>query len=66
LRQKERTGYVKQQSDPARKHTYELYAFIVHAGKSSSLGHYYAIIRHKTKYDTWYKFDDEMVTKISD
>ena len=58
------TGHVEKSGDYSRQHVYELYAFIVHEGRKSDEGHYYALIRHKTQYNTWYKFDDETVTEI--
>ena len=47
-----------------RKHTYELYAMIIHQGYSSANGHYYAIIRQST--GQWIKFDDEKITLIEE
>ncbi|KAF5753591.1 putative ubiquitinyl hydrolase 1 [Helianthus annuus] len=44
--------------------TYELYAVVVHAGFSSSSGHYYSYVRSAP--DTWYKFDDRKVTYVSE
>ncbi|MFS8030013.1 putative ubiquitinyl hydrolase 1 [Helianthus anomalus] len=43
---------------------YELYAVVVHAGFSSSSGHYYSYVRSAP--DTWYKFDDRKVTYVSE
>ncbi|KAI3812718.1 hypothetical protein L1987_17430 [Smallanthus sonchifolius] len=43
---------------------YELYAVVVHAGFTSSSGHYYCYIRSAP--DKWYKFDDRKVTCVSE
>ncbi|KAL8253886.1 hypothetical protein R6Q59_032107 [Mikania micrantha] len=43
---------------------YELYAVVVHAALTSSCGHYYSYIRSAR--DTWYKFDDSRVTRVSE
>ncbi|KAI7755830.1 hypothetical protein M8C21_001641 [Ambrosia artemisiifolia] len=43
---------------------YELYAVVVHAAFTSSCGHYYCYIRSAP--DTWYKFDDLKVTRVSE
>ncbi|KAK9667835.1 hypothetical protein RND81_13G014200 [Saponaria officinalis] len=43
---------------------YELYAFVVHIGLSSTLGHYFCYIR--TSPNTWYRFDDSKVTRVSE
>ncbi|XP_076928459.1 ubiquitin carboxyl-terminal hydrolase 20-like [Bidens hawaiensis] len=44
--------------------TYELYAVVVHAGFTSSSGHYYCYIRSAP--DKWCKFDDRKVTYVSE
>ncbi|KAK1438437.1 hypothetical protein QVD17_04246 [Tagetes erecta] len=43
---------------------YELYAVVVHAGFTSSSGHYYCYIRYAP--DKWYKFDDRKVFCVSE
>nr|XP_043640325.1 ubiquitin carboxyl-terminal hydrolase 20-like [Erigeron canadensis] len=43
---------------------YELYAVVVHVAYTSSFGHYYCYIRSAP--DTWYKFDDSKVTRVSE
>ncbi|GAU31425.1 hypothetical protein TSUD_221960 [Trifolium subterraneum] len=43
---------------------YDLYAVVVHTGFSSTSGHYFCFIR--TAPDTWHKFDDSKVTKVSE
>ena len=42
-------------------HTYELYAIIVHEGRSTFQGHYYAFVRHN---GLWYRYDDDHVRLI--
>jgi uncharacterized UBP type Zn finger protein len=68
LKKKEKAGWVNSSNkgQRTRKHIYELYAFIVHKGKSSLAGHYYAMIRDKVDSKTWYKFDDENLSVIKD
>ncbi|KAK9052957.1 hypothetical protein SSX86_029587 [Deinandra increscens subsp. villosa] len=44
--------------------TYDLYAVVVHAGFTSSSGHYYCYIRSAP--DKWCKFDDRKVTYVSE
>ena len=39
---------------------YQLFSVLVHEGKGSSQGHYYAFIRPELK--RWYKFNDHRVT----
>jgi len=46
-----------------RRHTYELYAMIIHHGYSARQGHYYSLIRHGNT-GKWIKFDDEKITVI--
>ena len=46
-----------------RRHTYELYAMIIHHGYSARRGHYYSLIRHGNT-GKWIKFDDEKITLI--
>ena len=46
-----------------RRHTYELYAMIIHHGYSARRGHYYSLIKHGTT-GKWIKFDDEKITLI--
>ena len=46
-----------------RRHTYELYAMIIHHGYSARRGHYYSLIRHGNT-GKWIKFDDEKITMI--
>ncbi|KAF3620805.1 hypothetical protein FXO38_32167 [Capsicum annuum] len=41
---------------------YDLYAVIVHAGSTSSLGHYYCFIYAKP--NEWYKFDDTTISWV--
>ncbi|PHT39805.1 hypothetical protein CQW23_18659 [Capsicum baccatum] len=41
---------------------YGLYAVIVHAGSTSSSGHYYCFICAEP--NEWYKFDDSMITRV--
>ncbi|KAF3620803.1 putative glycine-rich cell wall structural protein 1.8-like [Capsicum annuum] len=41
---------------------YGLYAVIVHAGATSSSGHYYCFICAEP--NEWYKFDDSMITRV--
>ncbi|KAL9242691.1 hypothetical protein vseg_016668 [Gypsophila vaccaria] len=43
---------------------YELLAFVVHIGLTSTIGHYFCYIR--TSPDTWYRFDDSKVTRVSE
>ncbi|XP_024986567.1 ubiquitin carboxyl-terminal hydrolase 20-like [Cynara cardunculus var. scolymus] len=43
---------------------YDLYAVVVHATFTSTCGHYYCYIRSAP--DTWNKFDDSKVTKVSE
>ncbi|KAI3707641.1 hypothetical protein L6452_26268 [Arctium lappa] len=43
---------------------FDLYAVVVHATFTSTCGHYYCYIRSAP--DTWYKFDDSKVTKVSE
>jgi ubiquitin C-terminal hydrolase len=63
LADKEKNGYQNSSTEKPvlRNHTYQLYAFIIHAGSSSGAGHYYAICRHN---EVWLKFDDHVVTEI--
>jgi len=46
-----------------RRHTYELYAMIIHHGYSARRGHYYSLIKHGNT-GKWIKFDDEKITLI--
>ena len=46
-----------------RRHTYELYAMIIHHGYSARRGHYYSLIKHGDS-GKWIKFDDEKITMI--
>ena len=46
-----------------RRHTYELYAMIIHHGYSARRGHYYCLIKHGNT-GKWIKFDDEKITLI--
>ena len=46
-----------------RRHTYELYAMIIHHGYSARRGHYYSLIRYGNT-GKWIKFDDEKITLI--
>ena len=46
-----------------RRHTYELYAMIIHHGFSSRRGHYYSLVKHGNT-GKWIKFDDEKITLI--
>ena len=79
LADKETNGYPKEDHAPMshssplfpqdkdlvkRRHTYELYAMIIHQGYSSQIGHYYCLIRHST--GQWIKFDDEKITLIEE
>ncbi|PHT96140.1 hypothetical protein T459_04022, partial [Capsicum annuum] len=41
---------------------YDLYAVIVHAGSTSSSGHYYCFICAEP--NEWYKFDDSMISRV--
>ena len=42
---------------------YKLYAVLVHSGASQG-GHYYAYIRPDKSKEEWFKFDDEIVSKV--
>ena len=50
------------QNTVKKRHTYELYAMIIHHGYSSRKGHYYCLIRHPS--GSWIKFDDDKITLI--
>jgi ubiquitin C-terminal hydrolase len=54
----EKTGYEQQ-----RRHIYQLYAFILHEGKTPNEGHYFAIVYHN---NGWLKYDDESVSRVKD
>ena len=41
---------------------YELYGVIAHAGENAHSGHYYSFLKINKH---WYKFDDEIVTKVA-
>lgn len=43
---------------------YRLFAVITHKGRSSNSGHYISWIQHKGEF--WTKFDDDLVTKVSE
>ncbi|KAJ4847820.1 hypothetical protein Tsubulata_011771 [Turnera subulata] len=43
---------------------YQLYAIVVHTGRSPMGGHYYCYIRASP--DTWHKLDDEHVTRLEE
>lgn len=43
--------------------TFELQAVVVHMGEYGS-GHYYAYVRPDVRTDDWYRFNDEVVTKV--
>ena len=54
-------------TDERKKDTllYDLQAVVVHAGEFGS-GHYYAYVRPSmNERDTWYRFNDDSVTKVS-
>jgi hypothetical protein len=53
--------YVTADSETASDQTYKLLSVLVHAGVNQG-GHYWAYVRPDGK--TWYKFDDETVTKV--
>jgi len=42
---------------------YELFALITHEGRSPDSGHYIGWVRHSK--DSWYKFDDHVVSEVS-
>ena len=44
-----------------RRHTYELYAMIIHKGDTGS-GHYYSLIRHPS--GSWFNFNDDEISLI--
>ena len=44
-----------------RRHTYELYAMIIHKGSVGS-GHYYALIRHPS--GSWFNFNDADISLV--
>lgn len=68
LKHKEKHGYQNSPNDPLikRVHTYKLYGFIIHKGKTTAQGHYYAVVRHNQIEGAWLKFDDHVVTEIKD
>jgi ubiquitin carboxyl-terminal hydrolase 36/42 len=46
----------------AVKVKYQLYAAVMHSGRSAQCGHYYTIGRHSTNPETWYQFNDSFVS----
>lgn len=44
------------------KVNYQLYAAVMHSGRSATCGHYYTIGRHSTNPQTWYQFNDSFVS----
>lgn len=53
-----------QSNKDQQKVLYDLQGVIVHAGEYGS-GHYYAYVRPNLNCDTWYRFNDELVTKVT-
>ncbi|XP_015699161.1 ubiquitin C-terminal hydrolase 13-like isoform X2 [Oryza brachyantha] len=53
--------YLSPEADRSVRNLYTLHSVLVHSGGGHG-GHYYAFIRPALS-DTWYKFDDERVTK---
>ena len=54
--------FLSPDSDHSQSLVYDLYGVLVHMGNVFS-GHYYAFLRTST-YPQWYKFDDNVVTKV--
>lgn len=44
---------------------YDLYGVIVHEGSSRQYGHYYSYCRGFESNNTWYKCNDESVSKLA-
>ena len=53
------------QNQPQSDEIYDLYGVIVHQGSSRSFGHYYAYCRGFETDNTWYKCNDESISKIN-
>lgn len=45
--------------------TYDLQSIVIHMGKYG-MGHYYAYVRPDICSDTWYRFNDDIVEKVSE
>ena len=45
-------------------HQYDLFGVIVHSGSSRSFGHYYSYCRGTESPNTWYKCNDESVSRL--
>jgi ubiquitin C-terminal hydrolase len=45
---------------------YDLYGVCVHQGSSRSFGHYYSYVRGFETEESWYKCNDESISKVSD
>ena len=45
---------------------YDLYGVCVHQGSSRSFGHYYSYVRGFESEESWYKCNDESISKVSD
>ncbi|EFC37128.1 predicted protein [Naegleria gruberi] len=45
--------------------TYNLYSIIMHSGSSALGGHYWSYIKYQGDDDTWFKFNDTIVTTLT-
>lgn len=52
------------QTQEDRETVYDLYGIIVHQGSSRQFGHYYSYCRGFESSNSWYKCNDESVTKL--